>query len=75
MILWTVIPLEVIFSQEEVKSPYEHIDYKGTVVMVERISDFERRIVRIISTDPQDYLRYDIQPGVILTYMPITRSA
>ena len=71
MILWTVMPLELVFSQEEIKNPYEQINYAGADVMVERISDTERRIVRILSTDPQDFLRDDIKPGVVLTYKPV----
>jgi len=62
--LWTIMPLELVFSQEDTLNPYEEIEYAGTQVMVEKTSANQCRIVRIISTDPADYLRPDLQPGI-----------
>ncbi|MDR3563552.1 MAG: YlzJ-like family protein [Negativicutes bacterium] len=70
MILWTVMPLELVFSSEYSPSPFEDIDYAGTKMMVERISDNERRVVRILSSAPEDFLRPEIQPGTVLRYQP-----
>lgn len=67
MTLWTVVPEELIFGQESQPDSYEEIEFSGARMLVERISDSQRRIVRIISTDPSDYLCADLQPGVILT--------
>lgn len=66
MILWTVMPEELIFSQESISSPYEEIEYAGTKMLVEKTSADQCRIVRLLSTDPNDYLRQDIQPGITL---------
>lgn len=66
MILWTIMPEELVFSQESNPIPYEEIEFAGAKMMVEKVSDSERRIVRILSTDPADYLRQDIQPGNLL---------
>lgn len=66
MTLWTVVPEEMIFGQETYPEPYEEIEFSGTKMLVERISENQRRIVRIISSDPQDYLCADLQPGVVL---------
>jgi hypothetical protein len=70
MILWTIMPLELVFGQEDVSNSYEEVEYDGIKMMVERMSANQCRIVRILSTDPQDYLRGPIQPGVVLTYKP-----
>ncbi|WP_371371197.1 YlzJ-like family protein [Sporomusa aerivorans] len=73
MVLWTIMPVEMIFQQEaeESQNNYEEVEYAGAKVMVERINDNKCRIVRIISSNPMDYLRDDIQPGVCLTYRPL----
>lgn len=71
MILWTIMPLELVFGQEDISNNYDEIDYDGTKLMVEKVSVNQCRIVRILSSNPQDYLRDDIQPGVMLTYKPL----
>jgi len=71
MILWTVMPLELVFGQEDISNPYDEIDYDGTKLMVERVSINQCRVVRLLSSNPQDYLRDDIQPGAMLTYKPV----
>jgi hypothetical protein len=70
MLLWTIVPQEVIFAAEEYCPAYEEIDYSGMKMMVEKQSPTEYRIVRLLSTDPNDYLRPEIQPGMTLTYKP-----
>lgn len=71
MILWTVMPLELVFGIEEPSNPYEEIDYNGVRVLVEKFSSAQCRIVRILSTDPTHFLRPDLQPGVTLSYKPV----
>jgi len=70
MVLWTVMPMEIMLSQEY-QPNYKEIEYAGTKMMVEKTANNECRVVRILSTDPQDYLRNDIQPGAVLSYKPI----
>ncbi|CQR71556.1 hypothetical protein SpAn4DRAFT_4061 [Sporomusa ovata] len=62
--------MEILLSQEY-QPNYEEIEYAGTKMLVEKTADNEYRIVRILSTDPRDYLRNDIQPGAVLSYEPI----
>lgn len=68
MVLWTVVPLEMVFPTEVSNAKYEQIQHLGVQMEVEKISDNQCRIVRILSTNPQDYLRSEIQPGTVLTY-------
>lgn len=64
MVLWTVMPDEVIFAQDY--SPvFEDVEIAGTRMLVEKTAGDEYRVVRLLSTDPQDYLRNDIQPGTV----------
>lgn len=71
MILWTVMPIELVFTQDSFSNPYEEIDYDGVKVLVERNSATEARIVRLLSTDPAHFLRPDLQPGCLLAYKPV----
>ena len=72
MVLWTIMPIELVLQQDTdgKHNGYEEFNYAGSKVMVERVADNQCRIVRIISSNPNDYLRDDIQPGVYLTYRP-----
>ena len=68
------MPIDLVLDGAEKMSSFEEIDYGGLKVMVERISPVECRIVRVLSTDPQDFLRSDIQPGQVLTYHPVYQA-
>ena len=74
MILWTVLPLEIVLEGFDTQPNYEEIDYAGLTVVVERLSPVQCRVIRILSTDPQDYLRADLQPGTVLTYQPVAKK-
>ena len=69
-VLWTVLPLEMVFDGWEKCPVYEEIDFAGARVEVERLSPLESRVVRLLSTDPADFLRPELQPGVLVSYKP-----
>jgi hypothetical protein len=71
MLLWTVMPIELVLDGAEKLTAYEEIDYAGLRVLVEKLGPAECRIVRLVSTEPQDFLRPEVQPGNILTYRPV----
>lgn len=72
MVLWTIIPSELIFQEQSAAaSPvYEEVDLAGKKVIVERCSPNQSKIVKLISTCPDDYLLAEFQPGTVLTYKP-----
>jgi hypothetical protein len=70
MLLWTVMPLDLVLNGVENVIAYEELDYAGVKVQVEKLSPLECRIVRILSTQPEDYLRPELQPGSTLIYKP-----
>ena len=76
MILYTVYPVEEVLQELWEKSrDFREISVEGLRVVVEPISMTEAKIVRIISTDPQDYLNPLFAPGNILRFPPFSPSA
>jgi hypothetical protein len=71
VVLWTVLPIELVLRETEHTPAFEEIDYSGIKLMIEKISPLQGRVVRLLSTEPQDFLRPEIQPGVLLSYMPV----
>lgn len=66
MIMYTVIPIEEIFDDEESPSLMAaHV--MGCSVLIEPLGDGRGRIERILSTNPDDYLNSRIQPGSIVS--------
>lgn len=71
MILWTIVPEETIFAEQQPVPVYEEITYLGQTVMVEKLAGNQFRVVRIITTIPGHYLRSELQPGTVITYKPV----
>ena len=68
MLFWTIMPIESLFEQQVEHLKYKEIEYNGVTVVVENISEKQCRIVRIISSLPEDYMLPELQPGSILNY-------
>lgn len=71
MVLWTVLPLDLVLDGLDKPPAYEEIDYDGTMLMVERLSPHACRVVRLLATDPAAYLRPEFQPGSLVSYRPV----
>jgi len=66
MILYTTVPQELIFPTDiAAYGKQEIITFNGIPMMVEKVED-GKRIIRILSTDPADYLENSIMPGQII---------
>lgn len=71
--LYTIIPSEAIFDSESETSALEssvgQVEIKqGSVsLLTQPLPGGQYKIDRIISTDPQDYLRPEWQPGSIMS--------
>ena len=72
---YTIVPLEYIFGEEESdeseskKQKNDDIEIKrdgGVSLMVQGSENGQYKITRIISTNPNDYLRPEWQPGMFL---------
>ena len=70
MILYTTIPMEFIFPalQEEFQS-IEMVTWQGVPMMVQK-EEQQMRVLRVLSTNPNDYLNQQIEPGQYLPFPP-----
>ena len=63
MILHTIVPMEIIFSNQDKKDySYKEIDYLGEKV---EVLQYENKLVlnRLYTTDPKKYLNPDLRLG------------
>lgn len=65
MILYTVMPVEEVMQQSERRQMVE-IRVRGRIVQVEPVSPSEGRIMRVISSNPQDFMDDSLQPGGVI---------
>jgi hypothetical protein len=64
MILYTMMPSELIFPSEQVEeSKQKLITYQGVSMLVEHTASDYVQVVRILSSDPQHYLNEQLCPG------------
>ena len=68
MILYSIIPPEVVFGDFEKNDEKEHmeIEYLGEKVMVTPLSNNQYKVDRIISTSPKAYLNPKLIPGEVI---------
>jgi len=74
MILWTVMPMEQVFDSKQNIPDFEEMEYLKIKVIVEKVAPNQYRIVRLITTDPMDYLKPEMQPGSIVNFSPVTKT-
>ncbi|NHM29853.1 YlzJ-like family protein [Neobacillus terrae] len=69
MILYTVMPLEQVFPEEStVYGKVKQVTFQGIPLMVEA-EDFQyARVVRVLSTNPQDFLDERCCPGTKISF-------
>lgn len=70
MVLWTIVPPEAIFASSAEVPEQEEVRIGDRTVLVEKLSPARSRVVRILSTDPYDYLEPGLQPGTLLEWRP-----
>jgi hypothetical protein len=64
MIIYTAMPLEMVCEGFESYKPlYKEIEYLGIRMQVEPIGPNQAKIVRLLSSNPQDYLYPSLSPG------------
>lgn len=68
MILYTMIPHEMIFQENDDSFLKEEtLEIDGGLLVVQMISEHEYKIVRLISSDPNLYLNPRYAPGQIVS--------
>ena len=70
MILYTPMQLELVLEGfDPTKYPeYREVIYNGVPMLVEEAGVGAKRIVKLLSTRPSDYLRPDLLPGNLVKY-------
>lgn len=68
MILYSIIPVEVVFDSKQNCEEYNfmEIEYEGEKVVVSPLSNSQYRVDRLISTSPKAYLNPKLMPGQII---------
>ncbi|MED1784744.1 YlzJ-like family protein [Brevibacillus fortis] len=72
MILYSIIPMETVFeNMEQVeKQELKEISLGHATMLIEQTGPFEGKIVRLISPNPQDYLKEQFAPGQKIQFQP-----
>ncbi|MFD1777951.1 MULTISPECIES: YlzJ-like family protein [Fredinandcohnia] len=64
MILYTMMPQELIYPQTEMEeSNFKYVDINGVSLAVSHAQNGEYTIERVMSTDPQHFLDGRYSPG------------
>ncbi|WP_050614834.1 YlzJ-like family protein [Bacillus testis] len=67
MTIYTILPNEWVFAgRQESSAPQANVYYKGVRMTVEKTAEFQFSIVQLHSTDPNDYLNEEFQPGAAI---------
>jgi hypothetical protein len=67
VILYTTVPEEFIFQTDPSEfTKQKTIQYNGVPLLVEQEEQYYR-IIRILSSDPADYLSENLMPGAYIT--------
>lgn len=68
--LYTPTPLEALYGWENKTPQYQELDMGGAKLLVEPMGMDRCRVVRLISTNPADYLKNEFQPGAEISFTP-----
>lgn len=71
MIYYAAFPPELVFEGQQSYAPqYRQIPFARGYIIVETVSPASLRIVGLISSEVQDYLEPQFQPGRIIELLP-----
>ncbi|MDD3653501.1 MAG: YlzJ-like family protein [Desulfotomaculaceae bacterium] len=65
MILYTPMQLELVLEgfDQITYTVYQEVNYYGVSMLVEHADNGRKRIVKLLSTKPSDYLKSELSPG------------
>jgi hypothetical protein len=71
MIIYSIIPMEVIFTgMEQQTYDYVEVTVGGISMQVEILGVNQAKIVRLLSCRPDDFINPAYTPGTIIYYQP-----
>lgn len=62
----TIMPMDVIFSQQDINPGFQELSHAGVNLLVQQMPNGQKRIERILSSNPMDYLKQNLQPGILI---------
>lgn len=69
MILYTMMPQELIFpSDPESFSKQQTVNYQGIPLLVSLTDSQKAEVVRVLSTNPNDFMDERIYPGAKISF-------
>ncbi|RFA37762.1 hypothetical protein CAI16_01280 [Virgibacillus dokdonensis] len=69
MIIYTPLSKEDIFYTSQEYTERQMISYNGKPLYCEKRADGSLEIVKLLSTDPKDFLNHEFSPGTIISQM------
>ncbi|HHW44946.1 MAG: YlzJ-like family protein [Thermoanaerobacteraceae bacterium] len=68
MILYTPMQLELVLEglEEMQHVPTREVNIEGVPVLIQNTGPGEGKVVRLLSTDPMDYLKAGLYPGAVV---------
>ena len=66
MLLWSIIPEEVVFEGFNEERNYELLTYGERQVLVKKTPDGHNEIVRLFSSNPHDFMDDRFAPGALI---------
>jgi hypothetical protein len=71
VIIYTAMPLEfVLEGMDKQELLYSEIEMDGVKMIVEQMTPFAGKVVRLISPNPQDYMNPSYAPGQMIHFRP-----
>ena len=61
--LWTIVPVDELFGADDESGSVAEMSVGSVTVVVRSDGEGRRRVERLLSTNPADYLRAEWQPG------------
>lgn len=71
--LWTIMPESILVGETPPSAPMEY-QYKNRKVLCCPMENHQLCIIRIISSNPKDYLDQRFQPGTIISESELTAN-
>lgn len=68
--IYTIMPLDLVMAgfDEGEEAQVHELPIEGGTLLVEPLGKNQARILRVISSDPQLYLRPGLQPGRVIEF-------
>lgn len=66
MLIWSVIPEDIVFDGIENVKAGKEVMYQGRRLLVSPLPEGKMCIMRVISSNPRDFMDPHLQPGTII---------